>query len=196
MFDDLYIHKTLLDDVIKKSNLNFDAFQKGVESSDKDFYYFQTKDLYNVLESYYIDTDRKLVLHKQEYELQEEGSVKSFFGVNLTPVGELQKIEQQDTLYLFFHNCYDTDDDSIYLSFKAHIKNGVLDGDIKLISDETISKKIAEENMRKYSERNEKIQSTIYWKIYRIIDRITYKLSKISNFFYKKASSKFEDESF
>ena len=190
MFDDLLIHKSLIDEAIKDTDLSFE---------DKDgYYYFQTKDLDNLLNCYYLQEDGNLVLKEQEYEFIEDNNnePKSIFnlGYKNVPIGEPEYIKKDISNYVSFHEYYETDKESLFVEFNMHIKNGKLDGGINIVSIERKDLKEIQEKQKKHSEMVDKLTSTWEWKVANVLNNYLYLFNKTSekilDYFRNQANNK------
>ena len=186
MFDTVLVKDLLIKPLVDKDI--FEAIQKDVEDG---FLSFQTKDLENCLFCYKIDEDKKLM--EQRYGFIEEET-------------DFQKpTHDTRTTYIEFYDALgQVGEDSIFITFKAHIVKGEVQ-DISVLQIERTNIKEMEENGKKIQERWAKIRSTPEWRLWHFINNIEW---KINRFFYpvsrkyssfkiylrQKAESKFPDE--
>jgi hypothetical protein len=63
MFDSVYVAKSLIDNLIKDTDVLLESFEG--------YYDFQTKDLDNFLTAFYIENDGSFVWEKREYKERE-----------------------------------------------------------------------------------------------------------------------------
>ena len=186
MFDTVLVKDKLIKPLVDKDI--FEAIQQDIEEG---FLSFQTKDLENCLFCYKIDEDKKLM--EQRYGFIEEET-------------DLQKpTHDTRTTYIEFYDALgQVGEDSIFITFKAHIVKGEVQ-DISVLQIERSNIKEMQENGKKIQERWAKIRSTPEWRLWDFINDIEWKIKK---FFYpvsrkyssfkmylrQKAESKFPDE--
>ena len=186
MFDTVLVKDKLIKPLVDKDI--FEAIQQDIEEG---FLSFQTKDLENCLFCYKIDEDKKLM--EQRYGFIEEET-------------DLQKpTHDTRTTYIEFYDALgQVGEDSIFITFKAHIVKGEVQ-DISVLQIERSNIKEMQENGKKIQERWAKIRSTPEWRLWDFINNIEW---KINRFFYpvsrkyssfkmylrQKAESKFPDE--
>ena len=193
MFDTVLVKDKLIKPLVDKDI--FEAIQQDIEEG---FLSFQTKDLENCLFCYKIDEDKKLM--EQRY---------GFIEDETEPLGgrtDLQKpTHDTRTTYIEFYDALgQVGEDSIFITFKAHIVKGEIQ-DISVLQIERSNIKEMQENGKKIQERWAKIRSTPEWRLWNFINNIEW---KINRFFYpvsrkyssfkiylrQKAESKFPDE--
>ena len=193
MFDTVLVKDQLIKPLVDKDI--FEALQKDVEDG---FLSFQTKDLENCLFCYKIDEDKKLM--EQRY---------GFIEDETEPLGgrtDFQKpTHDTRTTYIEFYDALgEVGEDSIFITFKAHIVKGEVQ-DISVLQIERTNIKEQQEATKKIQERWAKIRSTPEWRLWDFINNIEW---KINRFFYpvsrkyssfkiylrQKAESKFPDE--
>lgn len=193
MFDTVLVKDQLIKPLVDKDI--FEALQKDVEDG---FLSFQTKDLENCLFCYKIDEDKKLM--EQRY---------GFIEDETEPLGgrtDFQKpTHDTRTTYIEFYDALgEVGEDSIFITFKAHIVKGEVQ-DISVLQIERTNIKEQQEATKKIQERWAKIRSTLEWRLWHFINNIEW---KINRFFYpvsrkyssfkiylrQKAESKFPDE--
>ena len=186
MFDTVLVKDKLIKPLVDKDI--FEAIQQDIEEG---FLSFQTKDLENCLFCYKIDEDKKLM--EQRYGFIEEET-------------DLQKpTHDTRTTYIEFYDALgQVGEDSVFITFKAHIVKGEVQ-DISVLQIERSNIKEMQENGKKIQERWAKIRSTPEWRLWNFINNIEW---KINRFFYpvshkyssfkihlrQKAESKFPDE--
>ena len=193
MFDTVLVKDQLIKPLVDKDI--FEALQKDVEDG---FLSFQTKDLENCLFCYKIDEDKKLM--EQRY---------GFIEDETEPLGgrtDFQKpTHDTRTTYIEFYDALgEVGEDSIFITFKAHIVKGEVQ-DISVLQIERTNIKEQQEATKKIQERWAKIRSTLEWRLWHFINNIEW---KINRFFYpvsrkyssfkiylrQKAESKYPDE--
>ena len=186
MFDTVLVKDKLIKPLVDKDI--FEAIQQDIEDG---FLSFQTKDLENCLFCYKIDEDKKLM--EQRYGFIEDET-------------DLQKpTHDTRTTYIEFYDALGrVGEDSIFITFKAHIVKGEVQ-DISVLQIERTNIKEQQEATKKIQERWAKIRSTPEWRLWDFINNIEW---KINRFFYpvsrkyssfkiylrQKAESKFPDE--
>ena len=186
MFDTVLVKDKLIKPLVDKDI--FEAIQQDLEEG---FLSFQTKDLENCLFCYKIDEDKKLM--EQRYGFIEDET-------------DLQKpTHDTRTTYIEFYDALgEVGEDSIFITFKAHIVKGEVQ-DISVLQIERTNIKEQQEATKKIQERWAKIRSTPEWRLWDFINNIEW---KINRFFYpvsrkyssfkiylrQKAESKFPDE--
>ena len=186
MFDTVLVKDKLIKPLVDKDI--FEAIQQDLEEG---FLSFQTKDLENCLFCYKIDEDKKLM--EQRYGFIEDET-------------DLQKpTHDTRTTYIEFYDALGrVGEDSIFITFKAHIVKGEVQ-DISVLQIERTNIKEQQEATKKIQERWAKIRSTPEWRLWDFINNIEW---KINRFFYpvsrkyssfkiylrQKAESKFPDE--
>lgn len=193
MFDTVLVKDKLIKPLVDKDI--FEAIQRDIEDS---FLSFQTKDLENCLFCYKIDEDKKLMEQRYGF-IRDE--TERWGGRN-----ELQEATHDTrTTYIEFYDALGrVGEDSVFITFKAHIVKGEVQ-DISVLEIERTNIKEMEENGKKIQERWAKIRSTPEWRLWDFINNIEW---KINRFFYpvsrkyssfkmslrKKAESKYPDE--
>jgi hypothetical protein len=193
MFDTIAVKDQLIKPLVDKDI--FEAIQKDVEDS---FLSFQTKDLENCLFYYKIDEDKKLM--QQKYGFVEDET--EFLGGR----SEFQEAthDTRTTYIEFYDHLGCVGEDSVFITFKAHIVKGEMQ-DLSVFKIERTNIKEQQEATKKFQERWEKIRSTpewklrdflnnIEWKINRLFYPISRKYSSFKTFLRNKAESKFPDE--
>jgi hypothetical protein len=186
MFDTVLVKDKLIKPLVDKDI--FEAIQRDIEDG---FLSFQTKDLENCLSCYKIDEDKKLMEQRYGF-IENETSLQK-------PTHDTR------TTYIEFYDALgQVGEDSIFITFKAHIVKGEVQ-DISVLEIERTNIKEMQENGRKIQERWAKIRSTPEWRLWDFINDFEW---KIKRFFYpisrryssfkmslrKKAESKFPDE--
>lgn len=193
MFDTVLVKDKLIKPLVDKDI--FEAIQRDIEDS---FLSFQTKDLENCLFCYKIDEDKKLM--EQRY---------GFIEDETEPLGgrteKKEATHDTRTTYIEFYDALgQVGEDSVFITFKAHIVKGEVQ-DISVFEIERTNIKEMEENGKKIQERWAKIRSTPEWRLWDFINNIEW---KINRFFYpvsrkyssfktylrQKAESKYPDE--
>jgi len=193
MFDTVLVKDQLIKPLVDKDI--FEALQKDVEDG---FFSFQTKDLENFLFCYKIDEDKKLMERKYGFV---EDETERFGGRS-----ELQEATHDTrTTYIEFYDHLEcVGEDSVFITFKAHIVKGEMQ-DLSVFKIERTNIKEQQEATKKFQERWKKIRSTPEWKIWSFLNDFQWKISRLfypisrkyssfKTFLRDKAESKFPDE--
>jgi hypothetical protein len=173
MFDTVLVASSLIDEVVKGTDLNFEPFNGYCD--------FQTKDLDNLMTSFFIEADGSFFWEKREYEYEppvETVNKRCTFG-SMKLVGEPQKIEDTRTAYIEFYDFYNTEEERIFATFIAHVKNGKLVEPISIKSIERTN--LAEEAIRhkESGEKWDRVKSSWQWKLASFIFEARWKLVKL-----------------
>jgi hypothetical protein len=178
MFDTIFIKKSLLENVIPEE---FEPFLGGCSNGYLDF---QTKDLDNFLNYYYIEED--LQLYCKRYKYDEEC------------LSEKEKINV--TQYISYYDFFETKTERIFLTIKSHVVDGVLYGsEIESIERTNLEEEAIE--LKKSRERHAKREALWEMKLFRFLQtcewkwsRLTYRLSnkyhKFKNYLREAAEKK------
>lgn len=187
MFDTVLVAKNLIDEALKDTDII-------LESSDG-YYDFQTKDLDNILSCFYIEENGSFLLKKQEFkwiepDLNKKG--KWNFG-HMEPYGDPEMIEDTRTCYIDFYDFYNSEEERIFITFKAHVKCGKLQEPISILSIERVNLKEESIKHKEIEEKWEKIRKDKRWIIGCAIRDFRY---KISRFFYPliRSIDKFQED--
>lgn len=185
MFDTIFVAQNLINNLIKDSDVTLECFDG--------YYNFQTKDLDNCLTDFYIEEDSSFKWQKQEYEIpKEDNSVKnpsSRFTDWVKPVGDPKMVEDTRTAYFDFYDFFLTDDERVFVTFTAHVKNG------KLVEPITV-KEITRDNLKEEQEKHKKLKeqwtkttTTWEWRVATLIFEIRWRIKRtflpFFNFFDK-----------
>ena len=173
MFDTVLVASSLIDEAVKGTDLNFEPCNGYCD--------FQTKDLDNLLTTFFIEADRTFYWEKREYEYEppvQTVNKHSTFG-SMKLVGEPQKIEDTRTAYIEFYDFYNTKEERIFVAFIAHVKNGKLVEPISIKSIERTN--LAEEAIRhkESGEKWDRVRSSWQWKLASFIFEARWKLVKL-----------------
>lgn len=200
MFDTFYVAQSLIEKAIEGTDV-------VLEPSDG-YCSFQTKDLDNCLLSFYIREDNSFVVEKQEYEYTKSNipfdiSEKTYWSntsLQVTPVGEPQMITDNRSCYIDFYDFYYTEQERVFVTFTAHVKDGRLIEAIKL--KEVDKTNLEEEAIRTKKQKTEwdKITSSWQWrlathlydvrsKIRKLFYPITRQLDNLDSYLRKQAKS-------
>lgn len=173
MFDSIYVAKSLIDALIKDTDVLLESF--------KGYYDFQTKDLDNFLTAFYIEGDGSFVWEKREYKEAEKKQDNPLRYAPLELVGEPQKIEDTRTTYIDFYDVYSTEEERVFVTFTAHVKCGKLAEPISIKSVERTNLKEEREKNKPQHEKWDKVRSSWQWNAACFISNVKW---KISRFFY------------
>jgi len=174
MFDGVYVAKSLIDEVLKDTDIKMESFEG--------YYDFQTKDLDNVMCSFYIEADGSFCWEKlnQEYIPPTKGKEKK----GRWNIGEMreisppEKIEDTRTAYIEFYDSFVSEIERIFITFKAHVKCGKLQEPISILSIERSNFEQEAIQTKIFNEKWEKIKKDKRWIIGSAIRDIRYKISR------------------
>lgn len=174
MFDNIYVAQSLI--------------EKAVEGTDvalkplKGYYNFQSKDLDNFLTNFYIEVDGSFAWEQQKYEYNELESNPIGKGwtwkMYAHPVGEPQKVPDTRTTYIDFYDSYDTDEERLFITFTAHVKNGSLVEPIVLKSVERVNLEDQRVSAQKLRDQWNKTEDTWQWQLATFISECRWKVEK------------------
>lgn len=168
MFDTVLVATSLIDPLVDGD------LRSELESTEQSYYYFQTKDLDNFLNSYYIEADNKLWVEEVEYE--QDGLAKpSPLGVRVKSTTKRYSIET--TQYVNFYNCFDTTDYFVEIEFKAHVVDGEVKS-LKLVKCEKTHQSAILARNANNQLKWERIQSTWEYRLAGRIDAILWKIKR------------------
>ena len=197
MFDSLYVAKSLIDELIKDTDIVLETLNG--------YYDFQTKDLDNFLTSFYIESDGSFLWEKRTYKEREKKDNEPTWTSPLELDGDPQKIEDTRTAYIDFYDVYTTEEERVFVTFTAHIKCGKLLEPISIKSVERTNLKEEKEKFKPYHEKWDRIRAssewkiaelirTARWRIYRIFYPLSKRLDDFENNLRSKAKKRFLDE--
>ena len=201
MFDGVYVAKSLIDNLIKDTDIKIESY--------KGYYDFQTKDLDNSLTSFFIEENGDFCWEKlsQEYipPTEEDRKKKGFHFGEWKELAPPEKILDTRTAYIDFYDLTNTETERIFITFTAHVKCGKLVEpiSIKEIERTNLEKEAVESKKNKAKWDN--IRATWEWKIADFIRNSRWKIGKIfyplkrgidnfENKLRKSAKKKFLDE--
>lgn len=203
MFDTIHIHQSLIYSLVDQHGFELEM------SKYKDYFHFQTKDLDNFLTNFYIEADGSFSWEKlhQEYIPPAEIDIKKK-GFNFGEWKELappEKIEDTRTAYIEFYDLFNFQEDRIFITFLAHVKNGKL---VEPITIKSIEKTNLEEEAIKskiHQEKWKNVRETWEWKFCNFCREVKWKITKfllpmsncidnLEKSLRKKAKKKFLDE--
>jgi len=162
MFDTLRVHKSLLSKLVEENKLEL--------KYEEDYYDFQTKDLENLLELYFLEENKKLILLEQKYKLipEEERSNKPF-APYMEEDGEPVRVESTFTGYIQFYDFYDTDVERIFVTFRAHVVDGNLNEDIEVLNIERMDLRAQAEQAKEARKFWDAVHDTWQWQVLKYI---------------------------
>ncbi len=175
MFDTVFVAQSLIEKIIKDSDIGLEPFEG--------YHNFQTKDLDNFMTSFYIEADGSFVWEKQEYEIKEldsepHGRKGWSWRTAMHPVGAPQMISDTRSAYIEFYDSYDTEKERLFVTFSAHVKNGSLVEPITLKSVERTN--LEEERIRtqKIRAQWDKTEDTWQWQVASFIAECRWKVTR------------------
>lgn len=183
MFDSVIVARKVLQEIMPE-NLR----EPLVDS--KGYYAFQTKDLDNYLENYYIEEDHKVYKVTYSYDNPDQPPTNRF----------LEKLTQRIEFYTYEQ---DVNGENVWLSFECVIINGEVI-EINLKEDTRQSTAEIEAGLQANRERWEKIQATVEWQIYhflseaewffkRLLRPLLERYSTLKNYLREKAEEKYPE---
>lgn len=146
MFDTVLVKKKLLENVFPSDLLAL------WEDHDGGYFDFQTKDLDNILTTYYLEEDGKVYVRKWNTETEE-------YEEKNRPASELSQYVEFYTFEQY------VGEENVWISFEAQISDGVV-REIRLKDLEREKIADVEARQRAHNERWEKIRSTLEWRVY------------------------------
>ena len=170
MFDTILVAQSLIEKAVEGTDIVLPSFDGYVD--------FQTKDLDNFLTTFFIEADGTFVWEKREYKYVEPDftSTKKWNFGNLESVSDPVLIEDTRTAYISFYDFYNTDEERIFVTFKAHIKNGKLAEPIVIESVERTNLKKESEENKKIREKWNKTEDTWQWQLAMFISEVRWKV--------------------
>ena len=167
MFDTIVIKKSLLENVIPEE---FKPFLRGCSDGYLDF---QTKDLDNFLNYYYIEEDLQLYCKRYMYDAEH--------------MSEKEKINV--TQYITYYDLFETKTERIFLSIKCHLVDGILqESSLESIERTNLEEEAFE--FKKTKEKRDKPEAQWEMKLFRFLQncewrwhRLTYKFAQKYNKF-------------
>lgn len=174
MFDTVLVAEELIHESLK------DVEEAKHFISFKGYYNFQTKDLDNCLDVFFIQSDGSFVLEEQEQKWI-EGDKNAKFPNNLghmEPVGEPTYTPYTKPAYIRFYDFYNTDTDAVSIEFVAHVKDGKLVEPIKLKRLEKTNLEQQAIATKKSREKWNKITSTWEWRLATFLFDARYKVKR------------------
>lgn len=187
MFDTVLVHESLIREATKDTDILFESYEGYCD--------FQTKDLDNTLSTFYIEEDGgfySLRLHRKYVPPPEKVEKGKFHFGDWVETAPPEKILDTRTTYIQFYDFYNTEQERIFVTFRAHVKCGKLVDPITVVSLERTDLKKEYANTKIFNEKWEKIRKDKRWilgslirdvrrKIYKIFNPITKFLDKIES---------------
>jgi hypothetical protein len=180
MYDSLIIDQSLIAKAVEGTDIVLEPF--------KGYHNFQTKDLDNFLTTFFIQADGSFVWEKREYKYvdPEFTSTKKWNFGHLKEVSEPEMIVDTRTAYIEFYDSYATNEERIFVTFKAHVKDGRLAEPITLLSVERTNLKKEAEEFKKAREKWNKTEDTWQWQLATFISNCRWKVQRFFNPFSRK----------
>ena len=181
MYDSLLVARSLIEKVVEGTDIVLEPFDG--------YYNFQTKDLDNFLTTFFIQADGSFVWEKREYTYVEPeftSTRKWNYGATLKEVSEPVLIEDTRTAYIEFYDSFATEEERLFVTFKAHVKNGKLAEPITLLRVERSNLKKEAEAFKKAREKWNKTEATWQWQIATFISNCRWKVQRFFNPFNRK----------
>lgn len=172
MFDSIFVEQTVIEEIIKGNGLALECFDG--------YYSFQTKDLDKCLTDFYIERDGHFKWIKHEYEPVESYNAdsKPWIKNGLVPTNKSEKINDTRTAYFNFYDFFVTDEERVFVTFTAHVKNGKLAEPIVLKEVEHTNLKEEYEAGKKSREQWLKTQATWEWQLAIFIFEMRWRIKK------------------
>ena len=173
MFDTVLVAEALLQEAVKGTDITLNSFEGYCN--------FQTKDLDNFLTTFFIQADGSFVWEKREYTYVEPeftSTRKWNYGGTLKEVSEPVLVEDTRTAYIEFYDAFNTEEERLFVTFKAHVKNGKLAEPITLLSVERANLKEEAENTKKVREQWERVEATWEWQLATFISNFRWKVQR------------------
>ena len=180
MYDSILLAQSLIEKAVEGTDIALKPFEG--------YYNFQTKDLDNFLTTFFIQEDGSFVWEKREYTYVEPEftSTRKWNYGHLKEVSEPEMIVDTRTAYIEFYDSFATEEERIFVTFKAHVKGGKLVEPISIVSvDRTNLKKEAEE-FKKAREKWNKTEATWEWQLATFISNCRWKVQRFFNPFNRK----------
>jgi hypothetical protein len=175
MYDSLLLAQSLIEEATKNTDIVIKPYNGYCD--------FQTKDLDNSLTTFFIQADGSFVWEKREYTYKEPEftSTKNWNFGTLESVGEPEIVVDTRSAYISFYDIYTTDEERIFVTFKAHVNNGKLVEPITIESIERTNLKEEAEKHKKAREQRNKTEATWEWQLATFLNKIRWKTTR---FFY------------
>jgi len=185
MYDSILVSQSLIDELIKGSNLELESFNG--------YYNFQTKDLDNSLTNFFIEADGCFVWEKQEYAYVNQKTdlidERTLLRLAQEPIGDPQMIPDTRTTYIDFYDLCTNDRERLFVTFTAHVKHGKLVEPITLKSIDRTNLEEERASTKKSQEQWLKAQDTWQWKLATFIFESRWRVRK----FFKPLAMKLDN---
>lgn len=181
MFDTVLVAQSLIEKAVEGTDIGLESFEG--------YHNFQTKDLDNFLTTFFIQEDGSFVWEKREYTYVEPeftSTRKWNYGGTLKEVSEPELIEDTRTAYIEFYDSFNTEEERLFVTFKAHVKNGKLAEPIALVSVDRVNLKEEDEKTKKIREQWAKTEDTWQWQLATFISNCRWKVQRFFNPFGRR----------
>ena len=175
MFDNIYVAQSLIEKAVEGTDVALEHFE--------DYYNFQSKDLDKCLTNFYIQADGSFVWEFQEYEYnplasEPEGG-RYIWKFSTQRVGDPQMIVDTRTTYIDFYDSYATDNERLFITFTAHVKDGKLVEPITLKSVERTDIHKERDEAKKRREQWDKTENTWQYQLAVFISEVRWKITRL-----------------
>ena len=180
MYDSILVAQSLIEKAVQGTDIILHPFNGYCD--------FQTKDLDNSLTTFFIQADGSFVWEKREYTYKEPeftSNRKWNYG-SLETVGEPEIVVDTRSAYISFYDFYNTTEERLFVTFKAHVKNGKLVEPITIESIERTNLKEEAEKTKKIREQWNKTEDTWEWWLAQIISEARWKVTRFLNPFKRR----------
>lgn len=175
MYDSILVAQSLIEKAIEGTDIILHPFNGFCD--------FQTKDLDNDLTTFFIQADGSFVWEKREYKYKEPDSNsdrKWNFGT-LETVGEPEMVTDTRSAYISFYDFYNTEEERVFVTFKAHVSKGKLVEPITIENIERTNLNEEAEKNKKAREQWNKAKETWEWQLASIIFECRCKVTRFLN---------------
>lgn len=180
MYDNFFCAKSLIKNITEGNDISIKDFEGY---SKDDYFFFQTKDLDNSLACFYLEEDGTFLFKKQEYKYVPPDPEKKIGLLNMghmEPVGEPEMIKDTRNCYVDFYDFYTTEEERVFVTFTAHVKDGKLVEPISIKNVERTNLAEEKERHKKIEERWNKIRSTWQYKLLTFIGNVRSKINRLT----------------
>jgi hypothetical protein len=174
MFDNLEVAQKLIIPLLE------DGFCEKMSFFKDGYFMFQTKDLDDLMKTFFIEENGDF-LFEQEYREYIPPPKDSDSKFNFGQWKELKPSEKLPDLrrcYIEFYDLFCTENERIFITFVAHVKDGKLQEDIKLLSIERNSLKEGNERTKHFQEKWKLVRSTWQWKVSEFMRDFPWKIKR------------------
>lgn len=180
MYDNLLLAQSLIEKAVEGTDIILHPFNGYCD--------FQTKDLDNSLTTFFIQADGSFVWEKRVYTYKEPefSSTRKWNFGSLETVGEPEIVVDTRSAYISFYDFYNTKEERVFVTFKAHVKNGKLVEPITIESIERTNLKEESEKTKKIREQWNKIEDTWEWWLASVISEYRWKVTRFLNPFKRR----------